>query len=71
VKLAKTRADSTNSWTVKVEELDKETFDLTVKNPNKQVETVQRSPKAIAEEMAKIDKENAALLADILKVLGK
>jgi len=70
-KLFKSKADSANSWTVKVEDLDKETFDLTVKNPNKQVETVQRSPKTIAQEMAKIDKENATLLSDILKVLGK
>jgi hypothetical protein len=29
-----------------------------------------RSPKEIASEMAKIDKSNAAFLADILKVLG-
>ena len=63
--------DSANSWTVNVADLDPETFDLTVKNPNKQVETVQRSPQTIAQEMAAIDKENAALLADILKVLGK
>lgn len=70
VKLAKTRLGSANSWTVNVADLDPETFDLTVKNPNKQVETVQRSPQAIAQEMAAIDKENASLLADILKVLG-
>lgn len=71
VKLAKRRPDSANSWTVNVADLDPETFDLTVKNPNKQVETVQRSPQTIAQEMAAIDKENAALLADILKVLGR
>ena len=29
-----------------------------------------RTPKEIAAEMAKLDKSNAALLADILKALG-
>jgi len=70
-KLFKSKADGANSWTVKIEDLNKDTFDLTVKNPNKQVEQALRSPKAIAQEMAKIDKENATLLSDILKVLSK
>ena len=33
-------------------------------------EKITRSPKEIATEMAKLDKSNAALLADILKGLG-
>ncbi len=34
VKRQKTFADSENSWTVKVKDIDPDTFDLSVKNPN-------------------------------------
>ena len=68
--LFKTKADSANSWTVNVADLDPDTLDLTVRNPNAKEEKVTRTPRAIAAEMAKLDKSNAALLADILKVLG-
>ena len=69
-KLFKKKADSANSWTVNIADLDPETLDLTVRNPNAKEEKITRSPKEIAAEMAKLDKSNAALLADILKVLG-
>jgi type I restriction enzyme M protein len=35
VKLQKTKADSPNSWSVKVASIDSATVDLSVKNPNK------------------------------------
>lgn len=69
-KLFKKKADSANSWTVNIADLDPETLDLTVRNPNVNDEKVMRSPKEIASEMEKLDKSNAALLADIMKVLG-
>ena len=53
-----------------IADLDPDTLDLTVRNPNVKDEKVYRTPKQIASEMAKLDKENAALLADIMKVLG-
>ena len=69
-KLFKKKSDSANSWTVNIADLDPDTLDLTVRNPNVKDEKVYRTPREIAAEMAKLDKENAALLADILKVLG-
>ncbi len=69
-KLFKKKADSANSWTVNIADLDPEMLDLTVRNPNAKEEKITRSPKEIATEMAKLGKSNAALLADILKVLG-
>jgi len=35
VALQKTFADSENSWTINVKDIDQNTFDLSVKNPNK------------------------------------
>ena len=64
------RADSANSWTVNIADLDPDTLDLTVRNPNAKEEKVMRAPREIAAEMAKLDKSNAVLLADILKALG-
>ncbi len=68
VKLQKTKADSENSWTVDVKDIDEATFDLSVKNPNKKDETVLREPKEILAEIAKLDKESASIL-DAIKEL--
>src|SRR6202022_1660710 len=51
VKLQKTFADSPKSWTVNVKDIDKQTFELSVKNPNGGEEIVHRSPEAIMEEI--------------------
>ena len=42
VSLQETKADSDNSWTVKVSDLNANSYDLTVKNPNK-VEVIENS----------------------------
>jgi type I restriction enzyme M protein len=65
VKLQKKKADSENSWSVNVFDVDTTTFDLSVKNPNKKDETVLRSPAEILNEMKTLDKETA----DILKTI--
>jgi len=65
VQLQKTFADSENSWTLNVKDIDQTTFDLSVKNPNKKEEVALRSPKEIIKEMKALDKENA----EILKVI--
>ncbi|MBU4350746.1 type I restriction-modification system subunit M, partial [Patescibacteria group bacterium] len=67
VKLQKTKADSENSWSVNVADVDKETFDLSVKNPNKGGEVVLRDPKEILDEMKKLDEESA----EIMKKIGR
>lgn len=57
VKLQKTFADSPKSWTVAAKDVDQETFDLSVKNPNGGEKKQHRTPKEILEEMAQLDKE--------------
>jgi type I restriction enzyme M protein len=65
VKLQKTKADSDNSWSINVADVDTTTYDLSVKNPHKKDETVLRSPKEIIAEMKALDKESAELLKAI------
>lgn len=63
--LQKTKAESVNSWSVKIADVDKNTFDLSVKNPNKKEEAALRSPVEILEEMKTLDEESAEILKNI------
>lgn len=69
VELQKTKADSENSWTVEVKNIDKNTFDLSAKNPNKKEETPLRQPQEILEEMKALDEESADILNSILEMI--
>lgn len=69
IKLQKTKADSENSWTVRVADVDAETCDLSVKNPHRKTETALRAPQAILAEMQTLDAESAKLLKSIEKML--
>lgn len=62
LKLQKTRADSENSWSINIADVDKTTFDLSVKNPHRKDETALRDPEEILEEMKELDKESAEML---------
>ncbi|WP_245476765.1 N-6 DNA methylase [Bradyrhizobium sp. Leo170] len=61
--------DSGNSWTVDTKSIDKATYDLSVKNPNKATETELRDPKDIIAEMTALDAESAQILANIERAL--
>lgn len=65
VQLQKTKADSDNSWSVDFADIDTSTFDLSVKNPNKNDEFVHRSPHVILNEIAQLDADSAAILKKI------
>jgi type I restriction enzyme M protein len=69
VALQKTKADSENSWSIKVSEIDPATCDLSAKNPNKKDETVLRSPQEILTEMKALDKESAEVMKEIAELL--
>ncbi len=69
LKLQKTKADSEHSWTVEIAKIDEKTFDLSVKNPNKNDEVVLREPKEILEEIGKLDKESEKVLSSIDKLI--
>lgn len=69
VALQKTKADSANSWSINIANVDTTTHDLSVKNPHKKDDAVLRSPKEIIEEMKALDKESAELLKVIEELL--
>src|SRR5256712_825236 len=59
VKLQMTFADSSKSWCVDAKTIDKNTFELSVKNPNGGEEVKHRSPQKIMDEIATLDAESA------------
>lgn len=69
VHLQKMFADSDNSWSVDVTNIDQETYDLSVKNPNKKEEVLLRQPQEILEEMKALDEESAEIMASIMEML--
>ncbi len=70
VKIQKTFADSSKSWSVDAKDIDQTAFDLSVKNPNGAKTVTHRSPKEIMAEIAKLDAESAKVLAKIKRLLG-
>ena len=69
VTLQETKADSDNSWTIDIKDVDSANWDLSVKNPNKKVDTVLREPKEILAEIAALDKESAEILKKIRELV--
>jgi type I restriction enzyme M protein len=69
VALQKTKADSENSWSVNIADVNTETWDLSVKNPNKKDEAELRTPAKIIDEIAALDKESAEILGVIRGLL--
>jgi type I restriction enzyme M protein len=81
VELQKTKADSPNSWSVDVSDWlrpspasqkspESQTYDLSVKNPNKKEETALRQPQAILEEMKALDEESALIMNNLQLIIG-
>lgn len=69
VTLQKSKAESENSWSINIKDIDQTTFDLSAKNPNKKEEVVLRKPEDILEEMKSLDDESKDILNSILKLL--
>jgi type I restriction enzyme M protein len=65
VELQKTFADSAKSWSVEVDAIDRQSWDLSVKNPNAAQAAELRSPQEILKEIAALDAESAQVLARI------
>jgi type I restriction enzyme M protein len=61
--------DSAQSWSVDVAGIDTGTYDLSVKNPNGDVEIALRTPQVILDEIAALDVESAELLAAIRELV--
>ena len=69
VELQASFADGPKSWTVARADLDDETADLSVKNPNAPEEAPLRAPEEIIDDMLARDAETAAILEDIRGML--
>lgn len=69
VELQATFAETEKSWLVDIADIDRVTFDLSVKNPNKAEESALREPQEILDEIAALDAESAEILAGIGEML--
>jgi type I restriction enzyme M protein len=69
IKLQKSFADSAKSWSLDAKSIDKESFDLSVKNPNGKEEVTHRGPEEIIEEIVALDNESAGVLKAIRELL--
>lgn len=69
VKQQKKFANCANSWSINIADIDKNTFDLSVKNPNGNEAVLHRSPREILDEIAALDAESGEILQDIRGLL--
>ena len=69
VKLQKSFADSSKSWSLDAKDIDATTFDLSVKNPSGGEVVVHRSPQEILKEIAALDAQSAEVLKRIKGLL--
>jgi type I restriction enzyme M protein len=61
--------DSAHSWTVNINDIDTESFDLSVKNPFQEEEEPLRDPEVIINEIETLDAESEAILEGIRGML--
>jgi type I restriction enzyme M protein len=69
LKQQKSKAESPKSWTIDVKDVDAETCDLSVRNPNVPEEAPLRSPAEIIAEIERLDEESAEILKRLKKLL--
>jgi type I restriction enzyme M protein len=69
VSMAKTHEPSDNSWCLDVEKINKETWDLTVNNPNRVEEVDTRTPQEIIAEIEELDAQASEALQAIKELL--
>ena len=69
VDMAKTQQLSDNSWLVNVDDINKDTWDLTVKNPSRIEEVDNRTPQEIIAEIEELDAQAAGALKAIKELL--
>ena len=69
VKLQATKANTENSWSLKLADVNSDTCDLSVKNPNKKEEAALRQPQVILDEMKMLDEETTEILNSITEMI--
>lgn len=69
VSLQKTFAESENSWSIDVNNVDNKFYDLSCKNPKKKDDKVIRSPEEILSEIEMLDEETNDILTQIRELI--
>ena len=69
IKLQKSKKDSDNSWTIDITDIDTNTYDLTVRNPNAAGPVELGTPQDILEEIKTLDARANTLLAELSEML--
>ena len=69
IELQKTKPESEQSWMLSVADVESDTCDLSVKNPNTPEEAPLRSPQDILAEMENLDKETNQILQTIKNII--
>ena len=69
VEMAKTQQLSDNSWLVDIADINADTWDLTVNNPNRVEEVDNRTPQEIIAEIEELDAQAAQSLRSIKDLL--
>ena len=69
IELQKTFAESENSWSVNIKDVDQSTFDLSVKNPNTPEEAPLRQPQEILSAIKALDDESVEILNSISELI--
>jgi type I restriction enzyme M protein len=69
IKLQSNYSDSEKSWVVVADDLDEDTYDLSIKNPNAPEEAPLREPDEIIAEITALDTESSSLLENIRNLL--
>ena len=65
IELQKSKPETEKSWTLSIGDVSKESFDLSVKNPNLPEEAPLRDPKEILKEMEVLDSQTNVILKSI------
>ncbi len=69
VELQHNKSDSGNSWLLTINNIDRNTFDLTVKNPDKKEKVIIRDPKEIISEIRLLELESEKIVTTIEELL--
>jgi type I restriction enzyme M protein len=69
IELQKTKPETEKSWNLSIADVNEETYDLSVKNPNLPEEAPLRDPKEILSEMESLDSETNSILKSIKDLL--
>ncbi len=71
VELQKIRSDSGNSWSIDICNIDQKTFDLSVKNPNREDNKKTREPGNITKEIQELDATSSDIIKKISNLISQ